>query len=66
MPDSQTKQESIQRKRQRKELLRRAQILEAMEEHGYHSDHAFHHGTERFAFLLKQPLSNQVYELGEG
>lgn len=57
-----TKIEKTERRHNRKELLRRAQILEAMEEHGYHYDNAFHYGTERFEYLLNQPLSNRDYE----
>jgi len=51
-----TKEDKENRLLHRKEALRRAQILEAMEAHGYDYDYAFYYGTENFAFLLKQPL----------
>ena len=61
-----TKIEKTERRHNRKELLRRAQILEAMEEHGYHYDNAFHYGTERFEYLLNQPLSGELLWLDGG
>ena len=51
-----TKEEKEKRIISRKQALRDAQILEAMEAHGYDYDYSFHFTLNEDLFFLIQPL----------